>query len=338
MSQIDKSRIAAVELEPWEIERFRAEFPDGKFFTAHVAEAGDIGDPEALAVFIYSPITADVLERLSSLKFITTMSTGFDHIDLAACQKRGIVVSNVPSYGENTVAEHALALLLALSRKIVPSVERTREGDFRLDDLRGVDLAGKTMGVVGTGRIGQRFIAMANGLRMKVVAYDPMPKTELAAQLGFIYVSLEELLKQSDAVSLHAPAVAETFHLLNEERLQMMKPGAFLVNTARGTLIDTQALLRVLESGHLSGVGLDVLEEECTIKEERELLSKVFQQQCDLKTLLADHMLVNHPKVIITPHNAFNSHEALERILTTTFENIKAWQAGRPMNIVTPTL
>jgi D-lactate dehydrogenase len=113
-----------------------------------------------------------------------------------------------------------------------------------------------------------------------------------------------------------------------------MKPSAFLINTARGTLIDTQALVKVLESGHLAGVGLDVLEEECTIKEERELLSHAFQQQCDLKTLLADHMLINHPKVLITPHNAFNSHEALERILTTTIENVRAWQTGQPKNIV----
>src|SRR5262245_42633081 len=140
--------IAGVELEDWEISQLQAKFPNGKFSTKHLDQAGDIGQPEALVVFIYSPITGDVLKKYPSLKYVTTMSTGFDHIDVAACRERGIVVSNVPSYGENTVAEQAFALLLSLTRKIIPSVERTRQGNFHLADLRGMDLAGKTLGVV----------------------------------------------------------------------------------------------------------------------------------------------------------------------------------------------
>lgn len=329
-----KTAIAGVELEPWEITQLQQVFPDGKFSSAHVVDAGNLGNPEALIIFIYSPITKDVLAKLPNLKMVATMSTGFDHIDLAACQARGITVANVPSYGENTVAEHALALLLALSRKIVPSVNQTRHGDFRLDGLRGIDLAGKTAGIVGTGRIGRHFIAMVKGLGMKVIAYDPRPQPDLAQELGFTYVDLETLLSTSDAVSLHAPATTDTFHLLNAQRLLLMKPTAFLVNTARGTLIETKGLVAALEAGKLAGVGLDVLEEECVIREERELLSKVFQQQCDLQVAYADHLLLEHPKVIITPHNAFNSQEALKRILDTTIANVQAWQVGQPVNVV----
>lgn len=327
-------RIAGVELEPWEITRLKELWPTGIFSEHRLDDAGDLGDPEALIVFIYSAITAETLAKLPHLKLIATMSTGFDHIDLAACQARGVTVCNVPTYGENTVAEHALALLLALSRNVVPSVNHTRHGDFRLDGLRGTDLAGKTAGVVGTGRIGRRFIAMAKGLAMNVVAYDLMPQPAVAKELGFTYVDLETLLKTSDAVSLHAPATKETFHLLNAERLMLMKPTAFLVNTARGTLIETQGLVAALQAGKLAGVGLDVLEEECVIREERELLSKAFQQQCDLRVAYADHLLLEHPRVIITPHNAFNSHEALLRILNTTITNVTAFQSGQSVNTV----
>lgn len=326
--------VAGVELEPWEIDELKKTFPGGVFSEKHLDQAGPLGQPEALIIFIYSPITAAALDTLPSLKMIATMSTGFDHVDLEACRRRGIFVSNVPSYGENTVAEHALALLLALTRKIVPSVNQTRHGDFRLDGLRGVDLAGKTAGVIGTGKIGRRFIAMAKGLGMRVIAYDPRPNPAAAKELEFTYIDLDRLLTTSDVVSLHAPATPETFHLLNEQRLMLMKPAAFLVNTARGTLIDTQGLVKALEAGKLAGVGLDVLEEECVIREERELLSKVFQQQCDLRIAYADHLLLEHPKVIITPHNAFNSDEALRRILRTTIDNVKAFQAGKPINVV----
>lgn len=326
-------RVAGVELEPWESKYLVDNLGPGQYLAETLDQAGDLNDPEILSIFIYSPITDTVLKKFPHLKFIATRSTGYDHVDLAACHQRGIVVSNVPVYGEQTVAEHALALLLALTRKIVPSVEQTRQGNFHLADLRGVDLAGKTAGVVGTGRIGQHFIRIVRGLGMTVLASDPRPDLKAAKELGFRYVELDRLLTESDVVSLHAPAVKETFHLLHKKRLMLMKPTAYLINTARGTLIDTLALLETLAAGRIAGVGLDVLEEECTIREERQLLSAIFNQQCDLKTMLADHMLLEHPKVIITPHNAFNSHEALERILATTVENIQAWATGQPINV-----
>ncbi len=327
-------RLAGVELEPWEQEYIRRQLGPGAYVATHLAESKDLGDPEALLVFIYSKITSDVLAQFPSLRLISTLSTGYDHIDLAACAARGVTVCNVPSYGENTVAEQAFALLLALTRKIIPSVNRTRVGDFRLDDLRGMDLAGKTIGVIGTGRIGQHMIRMAKGFGMTVIAYDPFPKPELVTELGFTYGELATVLRDSDVVSLHCPATAETRHLLNEERLLTMKPDAILINTARGSLIDTQALVRVLDHGHLGAVGLDVLEEEYAVIDERQLLSPSFHASVDMKTVLADHVLLSHPRVIVTPHNAFNTREGLQRILDTTIENIRAFTDGHPMNVV----
>jgi D-lactate dehydrogenase len=334
MTNTKTLRIAGVELEPWESDYLVSALGAGRFSEKHIDEAGDLGDPEILTIFIYSKITKEILAKYPHLKFISTLSTGFDHIDLAACRERGVVVSNVPSYGENTVAEQALALLLALTRNIIPAVNRTRGGDFRLDDLRGVDLSGKTAGVIGTGRIGRHMIKMLQGLNMKVLGYDPRPQPEMAKELGFTYVDIDELLKQSDVVTIHCPATPETNHLINEPRLRMMKPSAYLINTARGSIVDTQALVKVLDEDHLAGVGLDVLEEECFIIDDRQLLSPHFNAQCDLKTVMADHVLLHHPRVIITPHNAFNTKEALIRILDTTIKNIQAFEAGQPVNVV----
>ena len=327
-------RIAGVELEPWESDYLVNSLGAGTFSQQHLDAAGDLGDPEVLAVFIYSKVTKQVLVKYPNLKLVTTLSTGFDHIDLPACRHHGVTVCNVPSYGENTVAEQALALLLALTRKIVPAVNQTRQGNFSLDGLRGVDLNGKTAGVIGTGRIGKHMIRMLKGLNMNIVAYDPRPQPEVATELGFTYVDIDALIKQSDVVTIHCPATPETLHLMNESRLRLMKPTAYLINTARGTIVDTQALAKVLQDNHLAGVGLDVLEEERAIIDERQLLSPQWHQQYDLRTVLADHILLNHPRVIITPHNAFNTREALERILDTTVKNIRAFETGRPINVV----
>jgi D-lactate dehydrogenase len=327
-------RITALELEAWEHQPMKDAFPNAQIFSQPISDGMDLGDPEALAIFIYSKIGPTELGRMPHLKYITTMSTGYDHIDLEACRQRGIVVSNVPAYGEQTVAEHALALLLALTRNIVPAVAQTKRGDFSVEAVRGTDLGGKTAGVVGTGRIGKHVIAMLKGIGMNVIAFDPFPNPTAAKDLGFTYVDLDSLLKTSDIVTLHCPANKNNEHLLTEEKLLLMKRDAFLINTARGGLVDTQALVRVLGTGHLAGVGLDVLEEEQAIKEERQLLSSTFQQQHDMKTMLADHVLLQHPRVLITPHNAFNSHESVRRILNTTIENINAFAAGTPQNLI----
>jgi D-lactate dehydrogenase len=304
------------------------------FFEEPLTEqtADKVADCEVIAFFIYSKINNGLLGKLKKVKMITTMSTGFDHIDIEACRKKGIVACNVPAYGDNTVAEHAMALLLAISRKLIPSVERTRKGDFSLEGLRGFDLKGKTVGILGTGRIGRNVAHYAEAFGMKVIAFDKFPNESLAKECGFTYVSFDELLAQSDVLSLHLPEMPETHHIINKDNVKKIKKGCVLINTARGGLIETEAILIGLKEGNFSACGLDVLEEECAIKEEPELLHETFQKSCDLKTLLEEHILLEHPQVIITPHNAFNSAEALTRILDTTIENINSFLSGVPKN------
>lgn len=289
-------------------------------------------DTTHLAVFVYSQITSEILDKLPHLQAIFTMSTGYDHIDIAACKERNITVHSVPFYGENTVAEHTFALILALSRQIIPSVARTRTFDFNPAGLEGFDLKGKTLGIIGMGHIGSFVARIAKGFSMNVVAYDPFPKEELATEIGFTYTSLEDLLPQSDIVTLHTAYRPETHHIINQESIQLFKYGSYLINTARGGLIETSAIIKGLEDGTLAGAALDVLEEECFIKEEKELLSQSFLKTCDLTTVVQDHLLIQDPRVIVTPHNAFNSREALERILETTVTNIKSHLEGTLIN------
>lgn len=332
--------IAFVELEPWEKkyvqhalgQKHQLVFIDKALNAKNAAKAADA---EVLAIFIYSTITKELLDKLPKAKLITTMSTGFDHIDLDACAARGITVCNVPAYGDNTVAEHTFALILAVARKIVESVERTRKGNFTLNGLMGIDLKGKTLGVVGTGKIGRNVAHIGSeGFGMKVIAHDLFPDEQLAQECGFTYVPFEKLLAESDIITFHVPLTKETTHMLNMKNLGMVKKGAILINTARGAVIETGAIVAGLQKGIFSGVGLDVLEEECAIREEKELLTSTFKQKCDLMTLLQEHILLQQPNVIITPHSAFYSKEALQRILDTTVNNINAFLAGKPANTV----
>lgn len=293
------------------------------------------GDCDAVAFFIYSKVNEGILKKLSKVRLVATMSTGFDHIDLDACRKKNVVACNVPAYGDNTVAEHAMALLLAIARKLVPSIERTRKGDFSLEGLRGFDLKGKTLGIVGTGRIGRNVAHYAEGFGMKIIAFDKFPNEALAKECGFTYVPFDQLLAEADVISMHLPETPETHHAININNVRKIKKGCVLINTARGGLIETEAILVGLKEGIFSACGLDVLEEECAIKEEAELLHETFQKTCDLKTLLEEHMLIEHPNVIITPHNAFNSTEALIRILDTTIDNINGFFSGVPKNKIT---
>lgn len=332
-------KFAFFELEDWEIEYLKKKLGknvEASYSAEHLDEtnADDYKDAEGIGVFIYSQINKKLLSRLPDLKFIATMSTGFDHIDITECKKRNIQVSNVPFYGENTVAEHTFALILSLSRKIPMSVERTKKEDFSYDGLRGFDLKGKTLGVIGTGHIGQHVIRMAKGFEMEVMAFDAFPDAKAANKMGFKYAkNLAELLKNSDILTLHAPYNVKTHHLINSKNIRSIKRGALLVNTARGGLIETKALLEGLNGGILSGVGLDVLEEEIMVKEEKQLLSKHFSKE-KLKTALEDHILIHDDRVIITPHNAFNSEEALKRILDTTVESVESFISNKPVNLI----
>jgi len=331
-------KIAFFELEKWEIEHVKDNIKNHKllFFDDRLSEKNvlKVNDCEILCIFIYSVIDKKLLDKLPKLKVIMTMSTGFDHVDLKECKKRGILICNVPFYGENTVAEHTFALILALSRKIVDSIDRTRDDNFSLKNLRGFDLKGKILGVIGPGRIGQHVIRMANGFEMNVVAYGPHPDKNLCKKFNFRYLSLDTLLKKSDIITIHCPLNEHTYHMINMENIKLIKKDAYLINTARGGIIDTKALIYALDKGILAGAGLDVLEGECDIKEEKQLLSKKFVKGCDWRTLLENHLLLKNKGVLITPHNAFNSKEALLRIIDTTLENIKGFIKKRPINLV----
>lgn len=284
-----------------------------------------------LCSFIHSEWTAKTLAKMPRLKFILTFSTGYDHIDISYCAKKKILVSNVPSYGSHTVAEHAIALMLALTKKIVPSVERTRQGNFSLEGLRTTDVCDKTLGIIGFGKIGFHVAKTAKALGMNVIVYDPMINLEQLKTLDCKKVSLNDLLKKSDIISLHAPLIPKTKHMINHKTISQMKKGALIINTARGGLIDTPALAHAIVTGHIGGAGLDVLEEEKVINEELQLLSS---EEIDSRTIIANQILINQPNVLITPHNAFNSKEALERIIDTGIENIHGFLNGKPVNIV----
>lgn len=332
-----KPLVFCYEVEPWEESYLRQRLAEvdlrasGEPLGLQTVELAS--DATSVSIFIHSHVTAGVLAQLPKLRQIATRSTGYDHIDLAACTARGIIVSNVPVYGENTVAEHTFGLILSLSRKIHHAYARTIRGDFSLQGLRGFDLKGRTLGVVGTGHIGLHVIRIGRGFGMDVLASDVREQPLLAEVLGFQYVALEALLERSDIVTLHVPYLPGTHHLLNRERLSRMKRGSLLINTARGAVVDTDALLWALDEGILAGAGLDVLEGEELIAEERQLLGQgVVTEQ--LQAAIRGHVLLRRDDVVITPHIAFNSEEALQRILETTAENVKIFLRGAPSNTV----
>lgn len=332
-------KIAFFEMEKWE-EDFFSEKLNGHelYFDTNpisLETLARIKDYEIVSGMIYSEFQEEIIEKLSNLQMISTRSTGFDHIDLKACKEKNILVCNVPEYGSVTVAEHTFALILALSRKIVPSAERTRRGDFDLEGLRGFDLKGKTLGVVGLGSIGKSVVRIAQGFGLRVLVYTRSPDPSLVGGgLEVEFVDLDELLSRSDIVSLHVPYSQSTHHLINKENIQNFKKGSLLINTARGGIVETEAILVGLESGILGGAGLDVLEEECMVKEENQLLTKKFLEECDIKTQLLNHVLLTKENVVITPHNAFNSVEALQRIVDVTAENIRGFIDKSPKNVV----
>jgi D-lactate dehydrogenase len=288
--------------------------------------ASEAAGCQGIIIFIYSRISARLLSKLPELRMIATMSTGTDHIDRKACLRRGVEVFSVPAYGEHTVAEHTFALMLAISRRLIPSWQRAKTGDFSLEGLRGSDLEGKTLGIVGTGRIGSHVARLAHAFGMRTVAFARHRNTELSERYGVEYVkSLNELLGRSDIITLHAPLTDETFHMINRRNISKMKRGAVLINTARGALVETEALLEGIKRGIISHAGLDVLEEEGFIREEKELLSMSFKKRSDLRTVLGSHMLLKLDNVIITPHNAFNSDEAMMKIVDTTAASVNGF-------------
>lgn len=339
MDSREPMRIAIFETEEWERAACRRLRPahelscTAKPLTA--SDAAQYSDAEIVSTFIASDLSRDVLGRLPHLRLIATRSTGFDHVDLEYCAKAGVVVCNVPDYGDPTVAEHAFALLMAVSRRIVEAAERTRRGDFSVGGLRGFDLAGRTLGVVGAGRIGRRMAQFGRAFGMTVVASDTQPIAAEADRVGYRHVGLDELLRTADVVSLHVPGGPSTRDLISDTQFALMKPGAILINTSRGGVVDPAALVRALSDGHLGGAGLDVLADEALVREEAEIFrSGVVLEVDQLRSLLATETLRHQPKVVVTPHIAYNTCEAVHRIVDLTVKNIEAFAAGHPTNVV----
>lgn len=331
-------KIAFFELKETDKKYFEQKFKDKAqlvFYDTAINEqiCPLINDVDILALFAFSPVNKKMLDCFSHLKFIATMSTGFDHIDLEECKQRNITVSNVPTYGEVTVAEHTFALILALSRKIIESHERVTSGHFSPEGLTGFDLNGKTLGVIGIGNIGSHVIRIAKGIGMNVLGYKKTRDEKLEQELGFKFVPIDQLLSESDIISLHIPYNSETHYFLDEEKLKKMKDSVVIINTARGGIIDTKALIAALNSGKVAACGLDVLEGEPLLREEQELILKDSNKK-DLLSIVENLMLLKHPKVLITPHNAFNSKEALDRIIMTTEENISAFMENKTINLI----
>ena len=330
-------RIAFFEIKGWEKKLLRKRLKNMSldFFKEPLSleNAGKVKGYEAISVFIYSKINKEVIFKLPELKLIATRSTGFDHIDLRECKKKGIAVSNVPFYGENTVAEHTFALILSLSRNVHKSYLRALRGDFSIEGLKGFDLEGKTLGVVGAGHIGLHVIRIAKGFGMDVVVFDTHQDKFLAEVMGFEYVTFGELLKNSDIITLHVPHNKFTHHLINKENIKLIKKGAVLINTSRGEVVDPEALIEALNKKILQGAGLDVLEGEELIKEEKQLLYDKKKLE-SLANLVRGHILLSRDNVVFTPHIGFYSQEALERILETTADNILGFMSGNPHNVV----
>jgi D-lactate dehydrogenase len=282
---------------------------------------------DAVCLFVNDRVTASVAKQLAEVgvRLIALRCAGYNQVDLKAAQQHGLTVVRVPAYSPYAVAEHTVALILALNRKIHRAYNRVREGNFSLDNLIGFDLHGKTVGVIGTGKIGKALCRILSGFGCRVLGHDPYPDAELITA-GITYTGLDELLRQSDIVSLNCPLTEETYHLINAQNLKYMRRGAMLINTGRGALIDTRAIVQALKSGHLGYLGLDVYEQEEGLFF-RDLSHEIIQDD-----LIA--RLMTFPNVLITSHQAFLTHEALTEIARVTLENISAFEQGLPLENV----
>jgi D-lactate dehydrogenase len=329
-------KIIFFEVQEWEKPLLSQQFPEATLISDKLSDQNvkDYTFADIISTFIYSSVTAQVIDALPQLKYIATRSTGFDHIDVGHAKTKGIHVSNVPEYGSHTVAEHTFALLLTLTRRIHPSIHQAEKINFDHNEIKGVDLYGKTLGIIGLGKIGDAVARIAKGFGMNVVVSTRTQNMQLAQEIGFTYADLNTLLQRSDIISLHVPYTKETHHIINKNNISSIKKGAYLINTARGGLIETEALIKGLDDEILAGVAVDVLEGEKELSEEVAILVSESTHAVDFKMLLMNHVLLNHPKVIITPHNAFNSQEALMKIENTTIENIKAFEGGKVVNNV----
>lgn len=280
-------------------------------------------DAEVISVFVHSRLDAETLAALPSLKRILTRSTGTDHIDMSYCRGRGITVCNVPSYGEHTVAEYAFAMVLAAFRKVHEAHLRSVQSNVSQEGLMGTDLYGKTLGVIGTGKIGEHMIRIANGFGMQVLAYDVQENPACSAMQNCRYVTREELYAASDVVSLHIPLTEETAHFVDAVAFSQMKRGVVLINTARGGVVDSQALLDALDQNIVAFACLDVIEGEELLRDEHVTVQNgVAKGPQDFDLLALDARLIHHRRVLYTPHIAYYTKEAIGRIMEETIKNL----------------
>lgn len=315
---VDVSDIVFLQVDSEDQERVRKRYPEAEVVEGvpdDIAEA--CKDANIVSSFIGINWNAELLSKLPNLKLLSTRSVGYNHIDLAYCSEHGIVVCNVPDYGSHVIAEHVFALLLAKLRHISEADDKVESGQFDYHGLRGVSLRDKTIGIMGTGKIGRKVAQIAHGFGMHILATDRCRTIELEDLLHVKYVEAEELFAQSDVITLHMPATDETTHMVNAEAFAIMKDGVVLVNTARGELIDSKALLDALRSGKVKYALLDVLEHEHN-----------FEQNKDL---------IHHPNVITTPHIAFYAEESMTNMYEDAFASIGQFQSGADLDhIVKP--
>ena len=308
------TQTAGAERITWQFHEFRLSVE-----TALVADGA-----QAVCIFVNDQVDRACLKVIASLgvKLIALRCAGYNNVDLAAARELGLSVVRVPAYSPHAVAEHAIGLLLTLNRKIHRAYNRVREHNFSLNGLVGFDLHGKTVGIIGTGKIGCIAAQIFRGFGTRVLAHDPFPRPDWATAHGIQYVDFDTLLAKSDFVSLHTPLLPNTLGLLNKQTLERMKPGVFIVNTSRGKLVDTGALIAALKSGHVGGVALDVYEEE----------EGVFFEDLSEQILADDELarLLTFPNVLITAHQAFLTREALNEIARVTTGNILKLETGEP--------
>jgi D-lactate dehydrogenase len=327
-------KIVVFETMPGEREAISAHLPSGHDvqFLEEKLDAATVdraADADVVSVFVKSEVKRDVLDRLPKLKLIATRSMGFDHIDVEHARGKGIKVGNVTTYASHPVAEFTFALLLCVTRRIYPAYNQLREGtDFNQRGLGGFNLFGKTFGVIGTGRIGRNVIAIGKAFGMEVVAFDTKPDEQFAIEQKFQYVTLDELLTRSDIVTVHVPYMKETHHLINAAAFGKMKKGVIFVNTARGEIVDTHALVAAIRNGTVWGAGLDVLEEERALKEEADVVA-TDRPGVDYELLTANHVLIDMPNVVVTPHIAFETAEAMQEISRVTSQTISNFLTGK---------
>lgn len=348
-ASMQSRKICFVEVDEAEQSRFAEALSGYEVIFVHNLAAVP-GDTEVLSTFIGERVGPEFLDAHTSLKLIATRSTGCDHIDLDACEERSVFVTNVGNYGENSVAEHTFALILALSRRLKDAEAAVRSGHFSHERLRGFDLRGKTLGVIGAGRVGLHVIRIGIGFGLRVLACDENPHPFFTELLDFEYVPFEELMRRSDIISLHVPLHEKTRHMINRETLKLCKEEILLINTARGGLLDPESIREALDSGRIAGLGLDVLEDESVfhggvtsllgekiVERVRNTSARPVskepsaQRLAEFSRLVMHSQLLQRPEVVLTPHIAFNSHEAVEKLSSLTIENISNYLAGKPL-------